>query len=254
MITARNISYRYDRQAKDGFVFRGVSVDVLDGSLIALIGPNGAGKSTLIRCLAGLLHVCEGLIGVDGLSVYGLHPRELARMVSMVSQDTASPFLSVYDTVLAGRFPHSGMIPSKKDELATLEALDAFGLSQLAGSVCSQISGGELQKVLLARSYVQGAKNILLDEPLNGLDFKARHETMRRISTLVRTEGNAALVVMHDLDIAFQYCDGFIALDVDGGISSLMTKGEVTGAVLSDLYGIGCSVRTIGDRTIIETV
>ena len=249
MIRAEGLSFRY---AKSSYVFRGVSVDICDGCLIALIGPNGVGKSTLVKCLAGLLDADEGYVGIDGVDIRRMSPRQVSSRVSVVAQETVPPSLSVYDAVLAGRLPRSPIMPRHEDRDIVIDALKVFGLTGIAESPCTRVSGGELRRVLLARAYVQETKNLLLDEPLNGLDFRARHETMKLVLSLAHEAGNAVFAVMHDLDIALRYCDGFVAINHEGCVSNVLSPSELTGPMLSGLYGVECFLENANGRMIVE--
>jgi len=184
-----------------------ISFTVPEGTVCALIGPNGAGKSTLVRAISGFLPPSRGGISIEGRSIAGASRRELARMVSYLPQKTTPVPCSVFDAVLLGRKPHFQWRPGREDHRLTEEVLEEFGLAELSDCCVTEVSGGEFQKLLIARALVQEARVLVLDEPINHLDIKNQIEIMELIGNLTRERGLATVVVLHDLNLAVRHAD-----------------------------------------------
>ena len=219
MIRVENLHFSYGR----GDVLRGVSFDVDEGEFLAILGPNGAGKSTLLRCLAGILK-CGGVRILDR-PVMEYKPNELAKLLAYVPQRISPGFMTVFDTVLLGRRPYMGLTPSREDIAVVESALKRLGIEGLALKRTNEISGGELQKVSIARALAQEPKILLMDEPTNNLDLKSQLEVMRLARDFAR-DGGVSIVVMHDVNLAIRFAGRFIFLKegkvmADGGLEVL---------------------------------
>nr|WP_281389568.1 ABC transporter ATP-binding protein [Pelagibacterium limicola] len=187
-----------------------VSLAVENGQVMGIVGPNGAGKSTLLRSLYGAVSH-GGAIHLDGSPLSTLSRRAVARRVAVVSQSQMlDPDQSVHEVVALGRLPRQAWFGSGpgEDEHAITDAITRVGLATMANAPVRCLSGGEIQRALIARALCQGADHLLLDEPTNHLDLAFQHE----ILALVKSFGLATLIVIHDLNLAARYCDrvGFI--------------------------------------------
>ncbi|GAB1515236.1 ABC transporter ATP-binding protein [Actinophytocola sp. KF-1] len=242
MITAESVSFGYG----PGLVLDGVVVSVAPGQVVGLIGPNGSGKTTLLRTLYAALTPRAGLVTVDRTPVGDLAPRDLARRLSVVAQEGASELpLTVTDTVLLGRAPHLTTFqrPGRDDHRIAAAALTRVGARHLAGRVFAGLSGGEKQRVLIARALAQQTYHLLLDEPTNHLDIRYQHEVLR----LVRRLEVTTVVVLHDLNLAARYCDELVLLDA-GRVAAAGTPDAVLRPeVLEPVYGIGVRRVTTDD-------
>ncbi|GAB3429419.1 ABC transporter ATP-binding protein [Actinophytocola sediminis] len=234
MITAEGVSFTYGR----ALVLDEVQLTVEPGQVVGLIGPNGSGKTTLLRTLYAALSPRAGLVTLDETPIGELRARELARRLSVVAQEGAGELpLTVADIVLLGRAPHLTTFqrPGGEDHRIAAAALARVGVRQLADRVFAGLSGGEKQRVLIARALAQQADHLLLDEPTNHLDIRYQHEVLH----LVRHLGVTTVVVLHDLNLAARYCDELVLLDA-GRVAATGTPDEVlTPAVLEPVYGIG---------------
>jgi iron complex transport system ATP-binding protein len=193
---------------------RGISFVVDAGEWVALIGPNGAGKTTALRALCGLVRYA-GRIGVDGRDTGTLSRRELARLVALVPQiPETPPGLTVAEYVLLGRTPHLGYFATEAagDRLAAERAVERLELGRLAGRMLTSLSGGELQRAVLARALAQDAPILLLDEPTTALDLGRQQQALELVHGL-RDAGLTILSTMHDLTLAGQYADRLVLLD-----------------------------------------
>ncbi|GAA3587288.1 ABC transporter ATP-binding protein [Amycolatopsis ultiminotia] len=221
MISARNVSFAYNEE----LVLDQVTVTAEQGRTVGLIGPNGSGKTTLLRTLYAALKPRAGQSEVDDVPVARLRPVELAKRIAVVAQEgTPELPLTVTDMVLLGRAPRRSMFQSytKEDHRQAASALRRVGARDLAERSFSTLSGGEKQRVLIARALAQEANHLLLDEPTNHLDIRYQHE----ILTLVRSLSITTVVVLHDLNLAARYCDRLVLLD-RGRVVSAGTPDEV---------------------------
>ncbi len=210
--TAKDLVVRYPRSPRPAL--DKVSMDVPDGSLYAVLGPNGSGKSTLMKALLGVLPASEGTALVDGRSGAAWPRRELAQAVGVVPQAETIAFpLTVRETVAMGRYPYLGPLGSEgeADRRAIARALQQCDVEELAGRDVMTLSGGELQRVRIARALAQEPRALVLDEPTASLDI--RHEMA--ILELLRTsadQGMTVLVVTHGLDLAARFADHMLLL------------------------------------------
>jgi len=223
---------------------RRMSADVTRGEWVALIGPNGAGKTTVLRAVAGLV-VFSGLIELDGAALRTRGRRELARTVALVPQNPETPAaLTVAEYVLLGRTPYIGYLAgeSRSDEQAAGAALERLALTEFAERPLDSLSGGELQRVVLARAIAQQASVLLLDEPTSALDLGRQQQVLELVDSL-RREGDLTVVAaMHDLTLAAQYADRLLLLDHGSLVSDGLARDVLTEERLAALYGARVSV------------
>ena len=209
-------------------VVAGVDLRVERGELVGLVGPNGAGKTTVIRAIKGTLAPDSGAVRLDGDSAADLSAREAGRRVAGVPQETSLAFdFRVRHVVEMGRTPHLGRFDGHgaDDDRAVREAMDAAGVARFADRSIAEVSGGERQRVLLARALAQGTPALLLDEPTASLDANHAVRTLELVRDLV-DDGRGALAAIHDLDMAARYCDRIVVL-ANGGVRAAGPPGEV---------------------------
>lgn len=196
-------------------ILDGITFSVNEGEVVGLIGPNGAGKTTLIRAIDGLIAPTAGDIRVAGDPVMSLGSRELARRIAVLSQSTAVQFgFSVRDIVAMGRTPYATRLGRDDDRGASRiveEALTRSAIAHLADRPITEVSGGERQRVLIARAIAQETPVLLLDEPTASLDINHQVATLEFVRSLAR-EGKSVLAAIHDLDLAARYCDRLLLL------------------------------------------
>jgi len=233
----------------DRRVLHNVSLEVNSGEVLALIGPNGAGKSSLVRAISGVVPVESGHIRNDDLSCHydllTLTSMQRARCLAVVPQAVSiPPAFTVWETVLMGRTPYLnflGQVSAKDEEIARL-ALDRVDALDLAERRVGELSGGEQQRVLLARALAQSTPILLLDEPTSNLDLHYQVSFMETVSSLARQDNLAVLVALHDLNLAARYSDR-VALLVDGGIKAAGTPRQVlTPDLISAVYHLPVQV------------
>lgn len=244
MIIAGDVDFSYGGTP----ALAGVSLTARAGEVVGLIGPNGSGKTTLLRTLYAALRPSAGLITLDDDPVWTLRPHEMARRAAVVMQEPAVELpMTVTEMVLLGRSPHRSArhAYTRADHVIAADSLRRVGARHLADRVHTSLSGGEKQRVLVARSLAQDTDHLLLDEPTNHLDIRYQHE----ILALVRGLDAATVVVLHDLNLAARYCDRLVLLDA-GHVVATGPPGEVLHPdVLEPVYGIGVR-RIVDDGTV----
>jgi iron complex transport system ATP-binding protein len=222
-----------------------VSLSVRRGETLALIGPNGAGKTTLIRAASGVLKMQAGTVWVAGQDIRRMSPAERARRIAVVPQARNLPDdFTVWQTAMLGRTPHLDWLghPGPRDGEQVRWALERTGALELAERLIGQLSGGEQQRVLLARALAQDTPILLLDEPTTHLDLRHQSGLLSLVRKLARERGLAVLMALHDLNLAALYADR-VALLVSGRIQAAGSPQEVlTAPRLADAYGVPVEV------------
>lgn len=245
MLTASGVSHSYGRTQ----VLRNVSFAVRTGGVLGLIGPNGSGKTTLLRTLYGALTPDAGTVRFEGRDVRDFPVRELAQKIAVVVQESPGDLMhTVADVVLMGRTPHLGLFDrrSAADEKRAVAALERVGALQLATRGLEELSGGEKQRVLLARALVQEARCLLLDEPTNHLDISYQHQVLQ----LVRQLDLTSVIVLHDLNLAARYCDSLLLLS-DGEVQATGSPDEVLSpAQVTSVYDVRTEEVRAADDTL----
>lgn len=244
VLSAEAVAYAYP--AAEEPVFRGIDVQATAGSMLAILGNNGAGKSTLLNVLAGIVRPSEGSVRVDGRDVASLSRRDVARRIALVAQQQRIPHLSVYDQVLLGRKPHVSWSLSDRDRRVVSTMIERLGLERFAARYLDELSGGERQKVFIARALAQEPKVLLLDEPTSALDPKNQLEVLRIVRDVTVSEGIASVLVIHDINLALRFCDRFLLVR-DGCVVAYGGREAVTDEALSATYDVGFKVDAVGD-------
>jgi iron complex transport system ATP-binding protein len=245
MLELDRVTVRYEGTV----AVREVSVAAAPGEWLGLIGANGAGKSSLLRAVAHLVPY-EGAVRIDGAPTARLSRRRLAQLVAYVPQHPELPAgMSVLDYTLLGRTPHIGYfgVESEADRRHCIDLLDQLRLSDLAARHLATLSGGELQRVVLARALAQEAPVLLLDEPTSALDLGRRFDAMELVDELRRTRRLTVLSAMHDLTLAAQFAERLV-LVASGGVVATGTPAQVLDEdLLSACFGARVRVLTDGD-------
>lgn len=212
-------------------IIQDISIHINDGQFVGIIGPNGSGKSTLLKIASRILKPNAGAVRLDGQHLYELSPKKAAQEIAVVSQETSLTFdFSVQEIVLMGRNPHKRLFQSDTDEDLRIvnEALERVGMQGYEERSFMSLSGGEKQRVLIARALAQQAKLIILDEPTNHLDI--RHQL--QLMDLVKKLNVTVLAALHDLNLASNYCDYLYVIQngqvvMSGTPESVLTKDRI---------------------------
>jgi len=214
----RELGFDYDGNE----VLRGVDLRAEPGEVVGLVGPNGSGKSTIVRIVSGVLGSYAGSVTIDGREVRDLPQRQLARELAVVPQEPQFGFpFSALEVALMGRHPHlSGLaFESPRDVELAQRALERCGADEFANRPIQELSSGERQRVVFARALVQEPRLLLLDEPTSFLDLRHQVELYDIVAELAHDSGRTVLTVLHDLNLAAEYCDRIYLLR-DGRIEA----------------------------------
>lgn len=222
-------------------IVKGVSVQVQDKQMVGIIGPNGCGKSTFLKSIYKVLKPQSGTVFLGDMDILRAKEKEAAQKIAVVGQFNELAFdFSVYDMVMLGRAPHKKFMEADNAEDARLveAALRQVDLYSLRERSYSSLSGGEKQRVILARAIAQQPTLLILDEPTNHLDIKYQMQVLQ----LVRNMGVSTLAVLHDLQLAAEYCDYLYAMK-DGHIVAQGTPDAMlTKEVVWQVYGVRCEI------------
>ena len=215
------------------------------GAVTVLLGPNGAGKTTLLRLLAGLYAPTAGRVQLDGQALHGLDRQTLARARAVLSQEINLAFpMTVEDVVLMGRYPHDGRSTPAHDQRIAQQALATLGLTAFAGRDYATLSGGEAQKVQMARVLAQiweapatGSRVLLLDEPVASLDIQYQHQLLRVARQLAREQA-IVVTILHDINLALAYADRLVLLK-NGRIHRILEQpAALTDELLREVFEV----------------
>ena len=237
MLEVNDLSCGYGQQD----VVKGVSFTLPENGRLAILGPNGCGKTTLLRGMTGFLPAA-GSVALDGADLLKMPPRERGRAVAELPQVSTAWFAyTVLETVLMGRYAHlkPGLFsaPTRRDWEIAEDAIRRLGLWEERDRPLTQLSGGQLQRVLLARAFTQTPRVILLDEPTNHLDLKYQVELVEALKAWSSQPGHAALGVFHDLDLALDFASLVLLMDA-GQTVYFGDANDLPPAALSRVFGL----------------
>ena len=227
-------------------ILKGIDLEIGDRELVGVIGPNGSGKSTLLKCIYRVLKPTKGAVYLDGKSLDSYSYRDSARRVAVVAQHNYYNFdFSVKDVVLMGRSPHKRALDrdTAEDWQIVAESLETVGMTAFADRSFSTLSGGEQQRVILARALAQRTPCLILDEPPNHLDIKYQLQLMDLVRSLDRT----VIAAVHDLNIAAMYCDRLYAVKDGRIIGQGAPKALLTPEFIREVYEVDAQIMTDGD-------
>lgn len=247
MIEAKGICFHYKNCP---VVLQNVDFQAEDGHFLAILGNNGAGKSTLLKCMNGILKPDAGSLLLDGEDLLTMPHRQVAQRVAFVAQTVTSTQMTVHDMVMLGRRPYMGWSFSRKDHDIVHAAMARLGLMDMRGRFLNQLSGGERQKVMLARALAQQPRLLLLDEPTSALDIRNQYQVLKIVGELCRTEGLTAVVVIHDLTLALRFCDRFLLMR-DGQVYRCGGLEVLDKTALREVYGVDAEPVVVNGRHIV---
>jgi iron complex transport system ATP-binding protein len=230
-IIVDGLNHSYGRRK----VLHDISFEVGPGEFIGVIGPNGSGKSTLLGCITGVLDFRKGRVSIGGMDVRRTSSLEIARMVGVVPQETSVGFeFTVQEVVLMGRYPHIDRFALEAPEDLDIadEAMRSTNTHHLSERLVTNLSGGEKQRVIIARALAQEPKVLLLDEPTSHLDIRHQLEVLNLIKDLNTERGLTVMAVFHDLNLASRYCDRLLLMHdgrimADGPPKEVLTRGNI---------------------------
>lgn len=246
MLRVHDLHFTYNSHP----LLTGIEFSLDRGQLLAILGPNGVGKTTLLKCMNAMHQPAKGAVLVEDRDILTLSPATIARDISYVSQRSEVSRLTVFDAVLMGRTPHIRWYMSEEDLAKTGAVIASLGLSNMTMRYMDSLSGGELQKVCIARALVQEPSLLLLDEPTSALDLKNQVEIMRLIHRVVVEHRIAAVMTMHDLNMALRHADQTIFLK-GGVIYAVAAPSEVTPAIIEQVYGLPVHIHHIDGQSVV---
>jgi iron complex transport system ATP-binding protein len=243
MIQIKNISFSYAGNE----VLKDISFTVQAGECVGILGNNGAGKSTLVTCLNKIRKPKTGEMYINNKDVLKMSRLETARCISYVAQKNELSHMTVFDCVVLGRKPYIKWSLSREDINLCDSMIDQVGLAPFKLRNIHELSGGELQKVMLARAFVQQPQLLLLDEPTSSLDPKNQYEMLALVRQMARERNISALIVIHDLNLALRYCDKFVFIK-DGLVYRYGDASIISGKTIFDVYGINAVVTEVNGK------
>ncbi|OQY51660.1 MAG: iron ABC transporter ATP-binding protein [Desulfobacteraceae bacterium 4572_89] len=233
ILKVEDLTFKYNSHA----TLENVNFTVKKGEITVILGPNGVGKTTLLKCINSILSPLKGDILIHGKSIRDMDTMTIAKKMSYVSQQSQAARITAFDAILMGRRPHIRWRVSDNDIKMVDAAVKRLGLEHLAMKYTDQMSGGELQKVSIARALVQQTDLLLLDEPTSSLDMKNQIDILSLIKRVVKEHNIAAVMTMHDLNTALRYADKYIFLK-NGSIFGAGDVKEITSKMVESVYGI----------------
>lgn len=237
-LTLNNISIELDKKK----IIEDVSLAVENGKFVGIIGPNGSGKSTLLRTIYRIIEPTTGTILLGGQDLKKMKLAESAKKMGVVGQFNTINFdFTVFEMVMMGRTPHKSLLGSDKaeDYDIAVEAIRKVGMENYAYRSFSTLSGGEKQRIILARALAQEPQLLILDEPTNHLDIKYQLQ----ILSIVKSLGIGVLAALHDLSLAAMYCDKLYVLKDGKVITSGKPKEILTAKLIHHIYEIECDIK-----------
>jgi len=237
ILKVRGISFKY----KSKPVLENVHFEVGSGELLAILGPNGVGKTTLLKCLNAMFKPENGAVFVGDKNLYELSRKEIANNLAYVAQRSEVGRLTAFDAILLGRKPYIGWRVGKEDLKKVDAVIHTLKLEDLSLRFLDEMSGGELQKVSIARALVQEPQILLLDEPTSSLDLKNQQEVLKTIRNIVADHDISAVMTMHDINAALKFADKVLFMK-DGGIVAASSKEDISAPLIEEVYDLPVEV------------
>ncbi len=248
MVRVENITYAYNRTS--GNVLEEIGFEIEAGQCVAVLGNNGAGKSTLLKCIDRINPTKGSTVTVDGKNVFAMNNQTMAKHVAYVPQNAGAVDMTVFDAVLLGRKPYITWDVTAHDRQIAGNIIHQMGLDDYSLRIVSELSGGEAQKVMLARALAQEPKLLLLDEPTSNLDPRNQHKVLQLIREIAQRDNISVMIIIHDLNLAARYCDKFLFLHGSrlysfGGLETMTPKA------IKDVYGMDAEIIRHGEIPLI---
>lgn len=246
-LEVKGVEFSYDSTP----VLSDVKMGVESGEILGIIGPNGCGKTTLLRCVNKILKPQKGSILIEGEKIRDLGRQTIAKKIGYVPQTESQSFsTTVFEMILMGRKPYIDWRPSSDDLEMVSELIEMLGLEGLALRDIGEVSGGQRQKVMIARALAQEPEVLLLDEPTNNLDLKYQLEVLDLVRKQVVENGISCLVAIHDLNLAARYSDKIVMLN-KGEVYAAGGVDVLTPENIEAVYGIEVTIRKYSKKIII---
>lgn len=242
----KNLCFAYGARE----VVQDVSFSAEEGDFVAILGVNGVGKSTVLKCINNINRPKSGEILIDRQPINKLDNTELAKQIGYVAQNCQFSDGTVFDSVLLGRKPFIKWDVTNKDLEIVQQVLHLLSLEEFSMRNVLELSGGERQKVAIARALAQQTPVLLFDEPTSNLDLKNQLDVLGIIRDIVKQQHLTAVVTIHDLNLALRFADKFLAM-ADGAVYSFGNRETITEQSIQEVYGVSASVITYDDRKVV---
>ena len=246
ILSVEGLEFSYPRHK----VLKDVSCSLEKGECLAILGTNGTGKSTLLKSINRILKPEKGTVTIDGDVVQTMKRTKLAQKIGYVSQSNQSFRTTVFDTVLIGRKPYIKLDVTKKDLDIVNKAIEMMELEEYSLRYIDELSGGEFQKVIIARALAQEPDILMFDEPTSSLDLKNQLEVINIIKKVVEEKGISAIVTIHDLNLALRFADKFILLK-DGKIYAAGGMEIITPKNIEKVYSVPVIITKVENKSVI---
>lgn len=249
MLSVENLSFKYPSRS----ILKDIEFTIKPGECLAILGVNGAGKSTLLKCINRILKPQNGSVFIEKTDARKLAGTELAKRIGYVSQSSTPARQTVFDTVMLGRKPYIKWDVTQNDLEIVHNIIKMLNLEKYSLRYIDELSGGELQKVIIARALAQEPKVLLLDEPTSSLDLKNQLEVVQLVKKIVKERKMAAVVTMHDLNLALRFADKFVFMKdseifATGGLEVMNSEN------IKNVYSVSVKVKTCDDLPVVIPV
>ncbi len=245
VVDVKNMDFRYDSEP----MLKNINFDIPCGSFVSILGPNGSGKTTLLKNLCGILNPEKGTISLKNKNLKGYKHKELAKTVAVVHQSNNIGFsFSVFDTVLMGRFPYIKKLQGETTEDIKIaeESMKNTGIYHLREKDIREISGGERQRVMIARALTQEPEVLILDEPISNLDIKFQISILKLCKKLNKEKGITIVTTLHDINLAGQYSDYTLLLNKGNLVAQGEPRSVLTVDNIKNVYQVQVEILDMG--------
>ena len=247
MLSVENLQFHYQGGPK---VLKKINFSLGDGEFLAILGNNGAGKSTMLKCFNHIITPDAGEVLLNGENLLKMSAKEVTRRIAFVAQNVPDTQMTVHDMVMLGRRPYMSWAFTERDHEIVHEAMDRLKVSEFRGRFLNRLSGGERQKVMLARALAQEPKLLLLDEPTSSLDLKNQYQVLQIVKDICHETGISAIVVIHDLNLALRFCDRFLMMQ-QGEVFRYGDAGILDREAIWKVYGVHGEVVSAGNQKVV---
>ncbi len=246
ILSVNGIHFSYNSAS----ILRDVSFQMNPGQILGVLGVNGAGKSTLLKCLNRILRPQMGTVLLSETEILSLKRNEIAKRIGYVPQRYDQESLTIFDAVLLGRKPHMKWGPTSHDISVVENVLQVMGLAEHSLRPVKTLSGGQAQKVVIARALAQEPDVLLLDEPTSNLDVRNQLEVMGLVTDAVKHRGVCAMIAIHDLNLALRFADTVLFLK-KGQVYAIENRESITPEVIQEVYGVTALIKEVAGHSVV---
>lgn len=231
-------------------ILKDIDFELEQGKILAILGNNGVGKSTMLKCFNKILTADGGQAFLNDEDLLEMTNREIAQRVAFVAQAVPNTQMTVHDVVMLGRKPYMTWGFSHEDHDIVHDAMEQLGLMDMRGRFLNELSGGERQKVVLARALAQQPRLLLLDEPTSNLDIQNQYQVLEIVQNVCHGKAISAIMVIHDLNLALRFCDRFLLLK-QGQVFRCGDSSVLDRTAISEVYSVDAEVVCVKDQRMV---